>query len=108
MSWCTSGVGLQVLPFIHNRHFGDGAFIASSDILVIFVSIERNNEKWYTLLGDLNLGYNLFIQLLMVYCLREHINIHFSELYHLIYSFSICRGVCLVTFGAYQEHVDIL
>jgi len=22
MSWCTSGVGLQVLPFIDNRHLG--------------------------------------------------------------------------------------
>ena len=108
MSWCTSGVGLQVLPFIHNGHFGDGAFIASSDILVIFVSIERNNEKWYTLLGDLNLGYNLFIQLLMVYCFREHIKYSFFRALSPHLFLFLCRGVCLVTFGAYQEHVDIL
>ena len=33
MSWCTSGVGLQVLPFIDNRHLGSN-FLASSDFLV--------------------------------------------------------------------------
>jgi len=33
MSWCTSGVRLQVLPFIDNSHGGE-AFLASSDFLV--------------------------------------------------------------------------
>ena len=35
MSWCTSSVGLQVLPFIDNRHLGGGGvFNASSYFLV--------------------------------------------------------------------------
>jgi len=32
MYWCTSGVGLQVLPVIDNSHLG--AFFASIDFLV--------------------------------------------------------------------------
>jgi len=32
MSWCTSGVGLQDLPFIDNAIWA--AFFASSDVLV--------------------------------------------------------------------------
>ena len=49
MSWCTSGVGLQVLPFIDNSRWC--AFFASIDVLVHVDDIEwavvlLNFEEW--------------------------------------------------------------
>ena len=37
MSWCTSGVGLQVLPFIDNRHLGSNFLPAISLYRIVFV-----------------------------------------------------------------------
>jgi len=48
MSWCTSGVGLQVLIFIGNRHLW-GAFTASSNFLVFTVYVYFSERQPTTL-----------------------------------------------------------
>ena len=47
MSWCTGGVGLQVLPFIDNRHLG-GHFSLSSNVLFLLTKeiSEKNNNTF--------------------------------------------------------------